>query len=147
MTRRKNLISAKSLVARLQDPHVRIIDCRFNLGDPHAGRKAYHDAHLPGAVFADLDQDLSGPVRADSGRHPLPDRATIAATLGRLGIEKRSDVIVYDDGQRGTRGSRVVVAALAGSRQRAIAGRRDQRMAKVVPAARQRCGAINVAPF
>lgn len=97
MTRRKNLISAKSLVARLQDPHVRIIDCRFNLGDPHAGRKAYHDAHLPGAVFADLDEDLSGPVRADSGRHPLPDRATIAATLGRLGIEKRSDVIVYDD--------------------------------------------------
>jgi thiosulfate/3-mercaptopyruvate sulfurtransferase len=94
----RNLISTQELYSRLEDPDMRIVDCRFDLADPGAGRRAYRDSHIPGAVFADLDKDLSAPVSPESGRHPLPDVDTFAATLGRLGISNETDVIVYDDG-------------------------------------------------
>lgn len=93
-----NLISAQALQSRIDRPGVSIVDCRFDLADPLAGRRAYLDEHIPGAVFADLDVDLAAPVTPDSGRHPLPDVETFAKTLARLGISNSSDVIVYDGG-------------------------------------------------
>ena len=91
------LISVDELRARLDDPGLRIVDCRFQLLDPQAGRRDYLEGHIPGAVYADLDRDLAGPVREDSGRHPLPDPGEFAATLGRLGIDRETAVVAYDD--------------------------------------------------
>lgn len=75
---------------------LRIIDCRFELTDPGAGRRLYREGHIPGAVFADLDRDLAGPVSESTGRHPLPDAAVLAATFGRLGIGPNTKVVVHD---------------------------------------------------
>ncbi len=93
-----NLIDANELQSQIDDSDLRIIDCRFDLADPSSGRRAYLQGHIPGAVFADLDRDLAAPVSPDSGRHPLPDMNTFAATLGRLGISNASNVVVYDAG-------------------------------------------------
>ncbi|NNF41214.1 MAG: sulfurtransferase, partial [Woeseiaceae bacterium] len=90
-------MDAFSLRERLSDSGTRVVDCRFELSDPDAGRRAYFSGHVPGAVYADLDKDLAAPIRADSGRHPLPDVATLANSLGRLGIGNDSNVVVYDD--------------------------------------------------
>ena len=93
-----NLINVNELQSQVHDPELRIIDCRFELADPGAGRKAYLQTHIPGAVFADLDQDLAAPASPESGRHPLPDVDDFAVTLGRLGICNSSNVVVYDAG-------------------------------------------------
>jgi thiosulfate/3-mercaptopyruvate sulfurtransferase len=91
------LISSGSLHSRLGSDGLRIVDCRFSLLQPEAGRASYLEAHIPGAVYAHLDEDLSGPVREDSGRHPLLDPAEQAQAFGRLGISNDSQVVVYDD--------------------------------------------------
>jgi len=98
MAPRSNLINPQELQQRLGSDNVRIVDCRFDLGDVHAGQQAYEAGHIPGAVFADLDADLAAPIRPDTGRHPLPDVVRFAATLGRLGIDDSIDVVVYDGG-------------------------------------------------
>ena len=77
-----------------------LIDCRHDLADPDAGRRAYAGGHLVGAVFAHLDDDLSGQkISADGrfrGRHPLPEVAVFVATLRRLGVNQDSQVVAYD---------------------------------------------------
>ena len=88
------LIDTASVAARLGAPDTRIVDCRFDLGDPAAGRRDYLAGHIPGAVFADLDRDLAGPISSTSGRHPLPDVGAFAARLGELGIGNGSSVVV-----------------------------------------------------
>lgn len=92
----KNIVSARTLRSRLDNPRVRILDCRSDLGDPHAGRYAYLQGHIPGALFIDLEEDLSAPISDASGRHPLPEAAVVARRLGQLGIDSDTDVIVYD---------------------------------------------------
>ncbi len=92
------LIGTAALAACLSEPNMRVVDCRFDLGDPEAGRRDYLTGHIPGAVFADLDRDLAGPVTATTGRHPLPSVAEFAARLGELGIDNDSSVVVYDAG-------------------------------------------------
>jgi len=96
MRQGSNLIDAHELKSWLDDSDLRIIDCRFDLADPGAGRRDYLQGHIPGAVFADLDRDLAAPISPQSGRHPLPDVNTCAVTLGRLGISNASNVVVYD---------------------------------------------------
>lgn len=98
MAPRSNLIDPQELEQHLGSDDVRIVDCRFDLGDVRAGQRAYEAGHIPGAVFADLDADLAAPIRPDTGRHPLPDAMRFAATLGRLGIDDSIDVVVYDGG-------------------------------------------------
>ena len=91
------LISATELADRLDDPAWVVVDCRFALTDPEAGRAAYRREHIPGARYAHLDNDLArapGPV---DGRHPLPSAEEFAATLGAWGISNASSVAVYDD--------------------------------------------------
>jgi thiosulfate/3-mercaptopyruvate sulfurtransferase len=77
---------------------LRIVDCRFELLDPDAGQRLHRAAHIPGAVFADLDRDLAAPISAGSGRHPLPEVPALAATFSQLGIRESSRVVVYDQG-------------------------------------------------
>jgi len=91
------LVSTAELAAHLDEPDWVIFDCRFTLTDATAGRKAYHEGHIPGAIYAHLDDDLSAPVHVTSGRHPLPDADILSAKLGEWGVGKKSQVVVYDD--------------------------------------------------
>jgi thiosulfate/3-mercaptopyruvate sulfurtransferase len=93
------LVSVSWLQENLHNPNLRIVDCRFSLQDPLAGRMAYLENHLPGAIFLDLETELSGPLQPSGtgGRHPLPDPNQLAQTLGELGIGNASVVIAYDD--------------------------------------------------
>ncbi|MDQ1235133.1 thiosulfate/3-mercaptopyruvate sulfurtransferase [Paenibacillus sp. SORGH_AS306] len=93
----QNIVSMKWLLARLYEPDMVIVDCRFWLNDKPAGAIAYQAEHIPGAVYLDLETDLSAPVTAHGGRHPLPDVDQLALTLGKAGIHSNSRVVVYDD--------------------------------------------------
>ncbi|PPC75505.1 sulfurtransferase [Pokkaliibacter plantistimulans] len=93
----ETLIDAATVLDNVHQPQWRIVDCRFNLADTEAGRRAYQAGHLPGASYAHLDEDLSSPVTATSGRHPLPDEQAFLQTLGRWGISTDTQVVVYDD--------------------------------------------------
>lgn len=96
MANESNLISVDELSSRIDSPDVRIIDCRFDLADTSAGRRSYLDAHIPGAVYADLDLDLAAAIKPDTGRHPLPTVAAFADTCSRLGVSNTTEVVVYD---------------------------------------------------
>lgn len=100
-----NLVSKEWLREHLQDDHVVVVDCRFVLGNPEAGRRAYEEGHIPGAVYFDLEEDLSGPIKEHGGRHPLPDLGTLALKLGAAGIDDTVQVVAYDD-QGGAMASR-----------------------------------------
>lgn len=90
------LISTDTLSAHLADLHWAVVDCRFDLAAPEWGAAAYRQAHIPGAVYAHLDRDLSGPITPTTGRHPLPASATFQARLSGWGIGKHTQVVVYD---------------------------------------------------
>ena len=92
------LITAEQLHARLHDPALVVLDCRFALDAPDYGARSYAEGHIPGARFADLEQDLSAPViKGVTGRHPLPEAASLVATLRAWGISNDSQVVLYDD--------------------------------------------------
>ncbi|MFC4424673.1 sulfurtransferase [Deinococcus navajonensis] len=97
------LVPVSWLLAHRHDPQLRLLDCRYALSDPLLGRLAYLQGHLPGAVYADLETDLSGPVHPDGagGRHPLPEPEALAAWLAAAGIGNDSAVICYDDPSAG----------------------------------------------
>jgi thiosulfate/3-mercaptopyruvate sulfurtransferase len=89
------LIPVAELARRLDDPVLRVIDCRWYLGRPGAGREAYDIGHIPGAVHLDVDTDLT--ADEGPGRHPLPDPTWFAARLGAAGIGSEHSVVAYDD--------------------------------------------------
>lgn len=95
-----NLISTERLINRLnnQQDNTRIIDVRFKLDDADAGRKMYLESHLPGAVYLDLNKDLSGRVEKHGGSHPLPDFPTFINKLANIGIDDETTVVIYDEG-------------------------------------------------
>ena len=88
------IVSTDLLAAHLDD--WTIVDCRFDLQNEHWGRDEYRLAHIPGAVYASLNADLSGTPSGTNGRHPLPSIDALAAVFGRLGIDRSSQVIAYD---------------------------------------------------
>jgi len=94
----KTLIEPAALAAHLADPDWAILDCRFELARPEWGALAWAAGHIPNALYAHLDQDLSGPRTALTGRHPLPAIAALSATFGRWGIDKEVQVVAYDQG-------------------------------------------------
>jgi thiosulfate/3-mercaptopyruvate sulfurtransferase len=91
------LISTDEFAAHLGDPHWVIIDCRFTLSDPTVGRAAYQNAHIPGAFYAHLDEDMAAPIGLGTGRHPLPDPKVLSEKLCRWGVGINKQVVVYDD--------------------------------------------------
>lgn len=94
----RTLITSATLSAHLSDPDWVIVDCRSSLADLEYGRRVYTESHLPGAVYANLEKDLSSPViPGQTGRHPLPDIATLAAKFAAWGIGEGVQVVVYDD--------------------------------------------------
>ena len=92
------LVSTGELAARLADPDWLVLDCRFDLGDRDAGVRAWEAGHIPGAIHADLERDLSAPVTPKTGRHPLPPIDAFVATLSRWGVTGGTQVIAYDAG-------------------------------------------------
>ena len=96
MSKPQILISVDELEQLLARQNTVVVDVRFDLSDPAAGRRSYEEGHIPGAVFLDLDEDLAAPIGPMTGRHPLPDVALITATLGRLGIGNEKTIVVYD---------------------------------------------------
>lgn len=90
------LISVNDLQQNLDNPDWVLVDCRFDLSEPEQGRRDYEVAHIPGAVFADLDNDLSAQQGAGGGRHPLPDPTALSSLFSRLGIDKNTQVVAYD---------------------------------------------------
>ena len=87
------------LLNHLNDVDVRIVDCRFSLADPQKGEINYRKNHLPGAVYFDLEKDLSGTVGDHGGRHPLPELDVLVKKLENAGISHEISVIAYDDGE------------------------------------------------
>jgi thiosulfate/3-mercaptopyruvate sulfurtransferase len=94
---RKLLWSVHDLNGVQVDGACIVVDCRFSLDQPDAGYRAWLEAHIPGARYAHLDNDLSSPITGTSGRHPLPGAAAFSAFLARLGWEPGMDMVVYDD--------------------------------------------------
>ena len=90
------LVDAQALAARVRSHDMLVVDCRFELADTQAGRRAHAQGHIPGAVYAHLDEDLSDLSKSDLGRHPLPDAATFSATLSRWGWTQDTPVVAYD---------------------------------------------------
>ena len=89
------IIEPSHLAARIGLSELRIMDVRWYLTDPGRGLSEYREGHLPGAVFCDLEADLTG--REGPGRHPLPRVEEFGATLRRLGLNRTDHVVAYDD--------------------------------------------------
>ncbi len=92
----RDIVSTSTLVAHLDDPTWIIFDCRFDLANPAWGEAEYLLGHIPGAIYAHLDRDLSEVVTPSTGRHPLPDPQVFANRLSSWGIDAGKQVIVYD---------------------------------------------------
>lgn len=92
-----SLIEPNILYLNLNTSNLVIIDCHFELDDPDAGSRAYQQAHIPGAIYAHLDNDLSGPiVPGKTGRHPLPEVDLLVQTFSSWGITDQTQAVVYD---------------------------------------------------
>ncbi len=90
------LVTVSDLKAHLSDPGWCVLDCRHDLMDVGLGRRQYEQGRVPGAQFASIDGDLSGPKTAGSGRHPLPDRTRLAEQFGAWGIGNDTQIVAYD---------------------------------------------------
>lgn len=95
------LVEAKELGASLGQTDLAIIDCRFDLRDPGSGARAFAAGHIPTAVYAHLDEDLSDLSRSGHGRHPLPSHDAFCARLGAMGVSPTQQVVCYDAGDAG----------------------------------------------
>lgn len=93
------LVTVNELLANIDDPDRIVVDCRFDLMNPDAGRASWGAGHIPGAYYADLDRDLAAPVAAGGvgGRHPLPERDAINRLFRSWGMHADSQLVVYDD--------------------------------------------------
>jgi thiosulfate/3-mercaptopyruvate sulfurtransferase len=92
----ETLVGPDDVASHRDDPGWVVLDCRHDLTDPSAGRKAYALGHIPGAAFLSIDEELCGPRNGRNGRHPLPDIEAVAAVFGALGIGDTTQVVAYD---------------------------------------------------
>jgi len=90
------LVGTGELAAHAADTQWIAVDCRFRLADEAWGEQQYLATHIPGAVYAHLNRDLSGPATGATGRHPLPDPDVLVQTFTRLGIGTGMQVVAYD---------------------------------------------------
>src|SRR4030067_481899 len=92
------IITVSELAKHIGDPDWVIVDCRFKLASPDHGKIDYKAAHIPGAVYAHLEDDLSGHIiKGVTGRHPLPSVDKISRVFSRFGIDSSVQVVAYDD--------------------------------------------------
>ena len=98
------LVDVAWLTVRLRAPGLHVVDCRWLLGEPAAGRALYAQGHIPGAAFMDLADDLSGAAfdgPNGRGRHPLPAPDAFAAAARRAGLTRAGTVVAYDQDMTG----------------------------------------------
>jgi thiosulfate/3-mercaptopyruvate sulfurtransferase len=100
------IVSQGWLAARLGNPDLIVVDCRFMLGQPDAGSDNYLLDHIEGAYYMDLEQDMSGGKVAHGGRHMLPDLGAFSIRIGELGVDATKKIVAYDD-QGGAMASRL----------------------------------------
>lgn len=96
----ETLISADELARAIAGPDavsLLVLDCSFDLSDPHAGQRTYDAGHIPGACYVHLENTLSAPKNGRNGRHPLPDRAVFAASMAALGANDTTQFVIYDN--------------------------------------------------
>jgi thiosulfate/3-mercaptopyruvate sulfurtransferase len=94
------LVSAPWLRERLGQPGLRVVDCRYKLGEPGAGAPLWREGHIPGAAYMDVDRDLAAEPD-ERGRHPLPEPEDFEAAARRAGISPDTLVIAYDEAAEG----------------------------------------------
>ncbi|MBP2241296.1 thiosulfate/3-mercaptopyruvate sulfurtransferase [Cytobacillus eiseniae] len=94
-----HVVEKEWLLAHIGDDNIRLADCRYNLGNADEGYQLYLADHIPGAVYFDLEKDLSAPVTLHGGRHPLPDVNKLKLILQKAGISPETTVIAYDGGE------------------------------------------------
>ncbi len=115
------LIDAAELHERIRAGALLVVDCRFDLADATCGAHDYAQAHIPGAVYADLNADLSDLSRSGLGRHPLPEAAAFAAVLARWGWTPDTPVVAYDAANGALAAARLWwMLRLCGAREAAV---------------------------
>lgn len=98
MSPTQSIVSTEWLKENLDNPQIKIIDCRFRLPQPDWGYEQYQDSHIKNAYYLDLNKHLSRPLETHGGRHPLPNSEHFAEKLAEIGIIKNETfVIAYDD--------------------------------------------------
>jgi thiosulfate/3-mercaptopyruvate sulfurtransferase len=95
------LVGVEWLLDHLGERDLVVVDCRFALGSPGAGRRAWEESHIPGAHFLDVDEELSAQPAGVGGRHPLPLADDFAEAAARAGIGADSTVVAYDESGEG----------------------------------------------
>ncbi|WP_394064971.1 sulfurtransferase [Alcaligenes sp. WGS1538] len=90
------LVTPEQLRANLGRADWLVFDVRHDLADHQAGRRAYEQGHIPGALFLDHETDLAAPRTGANGRHPLPDRQDLAALMRLQGLTSGMQVVAYD---------------------------------------------------
>ncbi len=92
----ETVIRPNELRDRFETEGLVVVDCRFYLSEPARGEAEYLEGHIPGAVYAHLDRDLSGPMTGRNGRHPLPAVDQMVERFSKWGIDDEMEVVVYD---------------------------------------------------
>lgn len=92
------IVTTDWLNKHLGDDHISIIDVRFQMDVPEAGRGSYLAGHIPHAIYLDLNENLSGPVEKHGGNHPLPEIEKLANLLSENGVNQNKTVVIYDEG-------------------------------------------------
>ena len=92
-----HFVSRQWLLENLNNPHVVVVDCRFELSNPEWGYQQYLQSHIPGAYYLDLDQDLSSPIQKHGGRHPQPNPEQLAEKLATMGVNWGETLVVSYD--------------------------------------------------
>ena len=95
----KNLVSIDWLKRKMRGGDLALFDVRYKLGDEEYGRGEYDKGHIPGAIFIEMEDLLTGKVMDHGGRHPLPDMEVFRRAINELGVDDKVDVVVYDDGE------------------------------------------------
>ena len=94
----KNLVSIEWLKNNLGKENLVIFDVRHALGDSRYGKREYEKGHIPNAVFVPMEELLTGEIKEHGGRHPLPDMEEFVHNMNNFGVDNKSAVVVYDDG-------------------------------------------------
>lgn len=100
------LINAEQARDQLGNPNWRFLDCQFDLMDSNAGFQKYSTAHIPNALFVDLNNDVGSKPSSETGRHPLPNIKEFARKIGNWGIDNNTQVVICD-GNGGMAASRL----------------------------------------
>ncbi|HEX5125556.1 MAG TPA: sulfurtransferase [Rhodocyclaceae bacterium] len=93
----QTIVSTDWLAEHLGANDIVVVDCRFDLADTEAGRRAYALDHIPNAQYVHLDDDLAGKMTGSNGRHPLPEIIDFNKILRRLGVTPAKTIVAYDN--------------------------------------------------